>query len=152
MNRRKLLVAGGAALTTTIAGCSEESSDPDDRETGDTNTTNNNDNSGDSGNGSGNGDGSSGSEEQVKLLEHAWYEESYSSGVKGQLENVSGQTLSYVEVTVYFLDSEGVQIAEGLANTSDLAAERVWEFDAMFLGDDSSRVKNYEIETSVTNY
>ncbi|WP_228371046.1 MULTISPECIES: FxLYD domain-containing protein [unclassified Natrinema] len=36
-------------------------------------------------------------------------------------------------------------------NTSDLAAGRVWEFEALFLGDDPSRVAEYEGEGDVTN-
>ncbi|WP_241432449.1 FxLYD domain-containing protein [Natrinema gari] len=40
---------------------------------------------------------------------------------------------------------------ESLDNTSDLAAGRVWEFEALFLGDDPSRVAEYEGEGDVTN-
>lgn len=164
MNRRKLLLSSGAALTATLAGCSSD--DTSNRETGNTDETDSEDNSeretGDSStdtssnsSSDGNGNSSEGeSEEQlVELLEHEWYNDGdFNSGVQGQVENVSGETLGYVEVSVYFLDSEGVQISEGLDNTSDLAAGRVWEFDAMFTGDDPSRVENYEIETSVDNF
>ncbi|MFB1064103.1 FxLYD domain-containing protein [Natrinema sp. H-ect4] len=135
-------------MTTALAGCSE--SEPSNRETGGTNTSDDQ-----NGNGGGNssGDTSGSGENPVKLLNHEWYNEGqFSSGVRGQVENVSGETLSYVEVAVYFLDSEGVQFSEGLDNTNELAAGRVWEFDAMFMGEDPSRVDNYEIETSVNNY
>jgi hypothetical protein len=53
---------------------------------------------------------------------------------------------------VFFLDSEGVQIGESLDNTTDLAADRIWEFDAMFFEDDPTRVDTYEINTEVSDY
>lgn len=147
MHRRKVLLAGGTALTTVLAGCGETESS--DRQTGDTN--NNEDNGDDDGGET--GDAGDTEETLIELLNHEWYDDGeFSSGVKGQIENVSDKTLSYVEVKVYFLDSEGVQFSESLANTEDLASGRVWEFDAMFTGDDKSRVENYEIETTVNNY
>lgn len=155
MNRRKVLLSSGVALSTALAGCGE--SDSSDRETGDPNgsddSSNGGDDSGNGGDDSGNVNNTSESEENlVELLDHEWYEEEYNSGVRGQLENVSGETLDYVEVSVYFIDDEGVQFEESIDNTSDLAADRVWEFDAMFLGNDSSRVDTYEVETSADNY
>ncbi|QCW02138.1 FxLYD domain-containing protein [Natrinema pallidum] len=146
MDRRKLLVAGGTAVTTALAGCS--GSDDTDRESGD--TTNDDSGNGDeSSNGSG---GASDGGDLIKILDHEWYNEgSFSSGVRGQVENVSDETLGYVEVSVYFIDADGVQFEESLDNTSDLAAGRVWEFEAMFLGEDPSRVEEYEVQGDVTN-
>lgn len=167
MDRRTVITTGGSLLTAAIAGCS--GSEQTERETGGTGDRNNTGGSRESSdtNGGNNANGGSGEstttgensgpgdtkEERVKLVEHKWYQNGqFDSGVTGQLKNVSGQTLSYVEVTIYFIDKEGVQFSESLDNTSELAADRVWEFDAMFTGEDPSRVDTYEIETSVSNY
>lgn len=89
----------------------------------------------------------------VELLEHEWYNNgSYDAGVSGVLKNVSGEELSYVEVKVFFLDSEGTQIGEGLDNTTELAADRRWQFDASYLDDNPNEVDSYEIQTDVSNY
>lgn len=171
MERRKFLTILGAGAIASVAGCTSEDSDPEDRETGTTDSDgpaeapadsddtgdsdgNSADDSGDtddSQTGTADGDGSE-DEQQVEVLTHEWYEEEYSAGVQGEIENVSGETLSYVEVSVYFLDSEGRQIGDSLANTSDLAPGRVWAFDVMYLGSDADQVENYEIETDVSNF
>jgi hypothetical protein len=148
MQRRTLLATTGTVLSAAIAGCG--SSDPSDRQEG----------SADDGSGEGSADDGSGegsadeseSEQQIELLDHEFYEEEFSSGVSGTVENVSGEVLSYVEVQVYFLDSEGTQIGEGLDNTSDLAEGRRWEFDAAYLDSDPERIDTYEIETDVSNF
>ncbi|WP_222918847.1 FxLYD domain-containing protein [Natrinema sp. SYSU A 869] len=131
---------------TALAGCS--GGDDTDRESG---GTNNDDSGNGDDNSGGNGD-ANGGDDLIELLNHEWYSDgSFSSGVRGQVENVSDETLGYVEISVYFIDADGVQFEESLANTSDLAAGRVWEFEAMFLGDDSSRIEEYEVEADVTN-
>lgn len=136
MNRRTFIHASAAATIGAAAGCIE--SEESDRESG-----------GSDGNG---GQGGSDESQPVELLEHEWYMEGqYSSGVRGRVENISGEELSYVTLTVFFLDSEDVQIGEGLDSTTDLAAGRVWEFDALYLDDDPQRVDSYEIKTEVTN-
>lgn len=141
MKRRRLLAASGTVLTLTIAGCSgdtdeerREQSIGSDRE-------------------SGSDGGESESEQDVELLDHELYNEGqFDVGVRGTLENVSGEELAYVAVEVFFLDSEGTQIDEGLDNTTDLAAERRWEFDALYLGDEAERIDTYEIQTDVSNF
>lgn len=154
MHRREVLISGGVALTTALAGCGEsETSDRETESTDNTDPEENGDTDGDSNSTEDEDNGGESEEELVELLNHEWYNEGqFNAGVRGQVENVSGKTLNYVEVSVYFLDSEGVQFSESIANTSDLAEGRVWEFDAMFTGDDASRVENYEIETSVSDY
>lgn len=89
----------------------------------------------------------------VELLEHEWYEEgTFESGVRGLLRNVSGETLSYVEVEVLFLDEDGVHLESGLDNTTELVADRRWRFDVDYLGSDDVAVADYEIGTSTTAY
>jgi hypothetical protein len=137
MDRRELLASAGAVLTVSIAGCG--SSDSGDREEG----------SADDGSGEAS---SEESEQRIELLNHEFYSEEFSSGVRGEIENVSGEELSYVEVQVFFLDSDETQIGEGLDNTNDLAADRRWEFDAQYLDTDADRIDTYEIETDVTSF
>lgn len=80
----------------------------------------------------------------MELLDHEWYEQEYQSGVRGTAKNVSDETVSYVQVEVYYLDSEGTRIGEGLANASDLKAGRKWQFETIYMGDEE--VTDYEIE------
>ncbi|MFC7216242.1 FxLYD domain-containing protein [Saliphagus sp. GCM10025334] len=163
MFRRKLLATGGTLLSLTIAGCASSDDGNGDREEGATDDGNGNGNGNGEDSGNGNGDdssqessdddGSAEEEKQVEVLEHEWYNNgSYDAGVKGRLENVSGEELSYVGIEVFFLDEEGTQIGEGLDNTTDLAEGRVWEFDAGYLDDDPQRVDSYEIKPDVMNY
>jgi hypothetical protein len=146
MDRRELLASAGAVLTVSIAGCG--SSDSGDREEGSAD-----DGSGEASSDDGSGEASSEeSEQRIELLNHEFYSEEFSSGVRGEIENVSGEELSYVEVQVFFLDSDETQIGEGLDNTNDLAADRRWEFDAQYLDTDADRIDTYEIETDVTSF
>ncbi|OLZ39091.1 hypothetical protein A6E15_19195 [Natrinema saccharevitans] len=154
MYRRKLLATGGTALALGLAGCASETDDGngDDREEGSTNDTDDGGDGGDTGTSDG-GDTDSSGGDPVELLDHEWYQNSqYDAGVSGSLENVSGEELSYVEVSVYFLDEDGAQVGEGIDNTSDLSAGRVWKFDATYLDGEPQTVTDYEIETDVSNY
>lgn len=91
-------------------------------------------------------------EQSVQILRHEWYEEEFSAGVRGRLENVSGGPLDYVEVSAVFLNDEGVQIGSNSALTTDLAAGRIWAFDVTYLGTDASQVAEYELETSLSAF
>jgi len=133
MNRRKLLLGSGVALSTVLAGCSSDETS-DESGNGD-------------GNGSGNGNGDGGEQEQlVEVLEHEYTRGGTFPSVTGQIENVSGEEVSSVNVNIDFLDEEDVLIGEGLANTFDLPAGRVWEFEASYTGDESYRIDDYELE------
>ena len=131
LNRRRYLATlGTTASALALAGCSESDS-------------------GDSGSGDSNGGDSGGNDQpDVEILSHEFYEEEFSSGVRGTAVNNTDSELSYVEATATFLDSEGTQIGEGLDNVSDLAGGREWEFDCMFTGQDASRIEEYEVEVS----
>jgi hypothetical protein len=91
---------------------------------------------------------------QVKILEHEFYTDDYGGfGVKGKLKNVSGQTLSYVEVAVKFFDASGKRVAEGLDNMADLGAGQTATFDAMSLASiDPSTIEDYKLTTDVSSY
>jgi len=101
----------------------------------------------------GNGEGSSNNDDPIEILEHEWYHDGqFDAGVRGEAENVSGEELSYVEISAFLLDGDGVQVGETLDNTTDLAAGRVWAFDAVLLDGDPEVVENYEIKWEVSNY
>lgn len=155
MHRRQLLKATGVGSLALLAGCSDSDGDGGDRQGGDANNN-------DDGGGGGGEDTASptetptadaGSDQMIEVLEHEFYDDgSYETGVKGTLENVSGQELSYVEVKAFFLDGDGTQIGEGLDNTTDLAADRKWKFDCVYLDDNGSEIEEYELKTDVSNY
>lgn len=143
MQRRKYLAAIGATVSgLTLAGCSEGDS-------GDSGSGNVNDNGGDNSGGDSNS-GNSGSNDQpdVELLDHEFYEEDFSSGVRGTAVNNTDSELSYVEANATFFDSEGTRIGDGVDNVTDLAGGREWAFDCLFLGEDASSIEEYEIEVT----
>jgi len=158
LNRRRYLATlGTTASALALAGCSE--SDSGDSGGGDANNNSgdssngNSDNSGgDSNSGNNNdgnrGDGGGNDQPDVEILNHEFYEEEFSSGVRGTAVNNTDSELSYVEATATFLDADGTQIGEGLDNVSDLAGGREWEFECMFTGQDESRIEEYEVEVS----
>lgn len=141
LNRRRYLTTVTATLSTlALAGCSEDE--------GDSGGGDANGNGGDSGSGDNNDGNGGGNQPDVEILSHEFYEEEFSAGVRGTAVNNTDSELSYVEAEVVFLDEDGTQIGEGMDNVSELAAGREWEFDCMFLGDDSSRIDTYEIDLS----
>lgn len=154
MNRRRYLALTGTLATTALAGCTGETEEDTDSGSNDGGGGSDGDDS-DSG-----GDDSGGSSDQttaaeqeedqppVALVEHDTYEEEYSAGVKGVAENTTDEELGYAEVKVVFLDSDGVQLEEGLDNATDVAAGRQFRFDCIYLGDDFSEVADYEITAS----
>ena len=164
MHRRQYLSAAAGGATLLLAGCvGQEESDREEGSTGGNGDDGSSDNGSDGddleeGSTGGNeDDGSSdnggGGDDPIELLEHEWYMEGqYDAGVRGQAENVSGEELSYVEISVFFLDDEGVQVADSLDNTTDLASGRVWQFDAMLFDGEPTVVEDYEIKWEVTNY
>ncbi|PSQ43805.1 hypothetical protein BRD17_05385 [Halobacteriales archaeon SW_7_68_16] len=151
MNRRRYLATvGTTASALALAGCLGD--DGGDSGGGDADGNSGDSDSGNSGDGGDNNDGSSGSggndQPDVELLNHEFYEEEFSAGVRGTAVNNTDSELSYVEAEAVFLDESGTQIGDGLDNVNDLAAGREWEFDCGFFGDDASRIAEYEIEVS----
>jgi hypothetical protein len=156
-----MIAATVSALS--ISGCSADESDTDTGDVGgngngdaDTDTDTDTDTGG---NGNGDADtdtdtdtdtGGNGNGDQpdFEILEHTFFQEQYSEGVRGTARNNTDSEFGYAEVEVVFLDDSGTQIGDGLDNVTDLAADRSWEFECLFLGDDASRIDSYEIEAS----
>lgn len=141
--RRAFLGTAATAVGLGLAGCSED--DTGDADGGDANDDE--DETDDENGDAGSGGGDTG-QPDIEILDHSFYQEEFTSGVRGTAVNNTDSELSYVEANARFLDANGTQIGEGLDNVSDLAAGREWEFDCMFLGDDPSRIEEYEVEVS----
>lgn len=155
MKRRQFVKASGAGialLTTSLAGCAGEgSNDSENVVTGGNGGNgggNNNNNNKDTTQKSQQSKTTEQSQKKVKVLNHELYTKDYSAGVKGKIKNVSGKELGYVEITVRFFDSEDTRIAEGLDNFSELGAGTTATFDAMYMGQEPSKIDSYELEVS----
>jgi hypothetical protein len=87
--------------------------------------------------------------ETLDVLEHELFEDDYTAGVRGEIENVSDETLSYVEVEVYFQDESGTRIGDALANTQDLPPGGTWAFEALYVGSkDAEAIEDYTLTVS----
>lgn len=153
MNRRDVLKATGSTIVAGssigVAGCT----DSDSTARGETGSN------GDSDSGSGssdNSDSSSGEqtsesnydyvESGVGLTDIHWNESEYGNvSLAGTATNLTDSTLSYIQISVSFLDSSGAQIGTGLANTNNLAAKQRWKWEAMFIEMDTSALDNATI-------
>lgn len=143
MQRRKFLTVAAASIAG-FSGCISED-EVDDSSSGDTGGSNDESTGTSGGNDDNEGSG-------LVILDEEYYEESYSAGVRGTVQNKTGSELSYVAVQAEFLDAEGTRLGEGLDNTTDLDNEQKWKFDAMFLGDNPDQIENYEIEVSDSSF
>lgn len=68
----------------------------------------------------------------------------YWARIKGTLTNNSGRDLSYVQVEYVLYDSDGAQIGNAFANTTNLKADGVWKFEASVL-EDADSVARFEL-------
>jgi hypothetical protein len=85
MLRREFVLASSAALTVGLAGCETEEGEREQGTSGGSGDTSDSGGSGSGGNTGGN---------LVELTSHEWYNEGrYSAGVRGRVENVSGEEL-----------------------------------------------------------
>lgn len=143
MNRRQFMTAAAGVSTvglTALAGCTEEteesgSNDPVTPQTFTPEQTT-----------------TAGSQGDVEILEHEMYEDEYSFGVRGKLENKTDRELLYVEVQARFFDADETRIAEGLDNLSDLGPGTTANFDAVALEGESGNVANYEVEVTSVDF
>ena len=53
--------------------------------------------------------------------------------IEGSLKNVSGKTLSYVQITFALYDEDGAQIGSAIANINNLTKDSVWKYSAVAL-------------------
>lgn len=86
------------------------------------------------------------SSEPLTILSHEMtYGEYGNLIVTGIAENTAGKQLSYAEINVKFLDSEGVLIDNWLDNVNDLDAGEKWKFEVIYPSLDSGEVADYKI-------
>ena len=147
MNRRQCLTLTAALAAGSLAGCTGSADAPASSNAGA-------DSSGDADTTATKTATPKPKAEDVEILSHEPYTEEYGGfGVRGEAKNVSGGTLSYVAIETVFLDAEGTQVAEGLDNVTELAADRTWAFDSMAMSTiDPSTVDSYEISVEVNDY
>ena len=50
--------------------------------------------------------------------------------INGSLKNISGKTLSYVQITFALYDEDGAQIGTAVANINNLTKDSVWKYSA----------------------
>ena len=53
--------------------------------------------------------------------------------IDGALKNISGKTLSYVQITFALYDENGAQIGSAVANINNLTKDSVWKYSAVAL-------------------
>jgi len=175
LTRRRFATLAGAGLTTAIAGCSGEGDSSGESDgtsaeqattggqttaastatsggqtsTESTSTSTSTKTSADTTTSSSSSSGDSQIEsvpETLDVLEHELFEDDYTAGVRGKIENVSDETLSYVEVEVYFQNDDGTRIGDSLANTQDLPAGETWAFEAVYVGSkDADAIADYTL-------
>lgn len=69
-----------------------------------------------------------------------WGSDRYFTAIDGVIENRSGRTLRYVQITFVLLDASGRQVGTAFDNTNDLAAGRQWRFHAISFDRNSGAV------------
>lgn len=80
-------------------------------------------------------------ESGVGLTDQHFEETEYGNLVAaGIATNLTDSILSYVQITVAFVNATGAQLETSLDNTTDLAAGQQWRFSAMYPGMDTSEV------------
>jgi len=80
----------------------------------------------------------------------AFYEEEFSSGVRGELTNTTDDAISYTEVTAKFYNDEGTRLGDSLDNVSDLGGEETYAFEVLSLltGEKADAVASYTLTVS----
>ena len=171
MNRRKVLLGSGVALSTILAGCGGDTSDENgaddsaDDDTTDENgadDANGEDNGADDANGEDNGadDGSDENGEDpeevlededtestldgLEILEHELVGDEFSASVEGVVANNTGDELDYVEVGVVLYNADGQRIDDSFTNTTDLPDGEEWAFEVMTM-EEMDEIDDYTI-------
>ena len=50
--------------------------------------------------------------------------------ISGSLKNISGKTISYVQISFSLFNADGAQIGTAVANINNLASDAVWKYSA----------------------
>lgn len=144
LTRRKLLAGLSGASVIALAGCTEEdtsepsggSENSDDGQSSDDSQSSDDESSGDGGS----------SDQQERPPGARWYDSNTEIGVledveadvdsigivyiRGIAKNFSDTDYDYVQLEWELYDDSDRKIADGLANTSRLAADQEWRFEA----------------------
>lgn len=72
--------------------------------------------------------------------------------VTGVVENVSGETLSYVEVKVQAYDEGGEQISDQVDDTTDLGDGESWAFEIEFWDTEAENVAYWTGRVEISDY
>lgn len=143
MQRRQFIVTTAITTTGLLAGCTSSENNGDTASGG-------NDSSGDGDS----GDGGE-SEKDIEIVEHELVREnegeaSESVSVQGIVKNVSGDSLSYVEVEAKFYDDSDTLLDSFMDNVNDLGDGEEWQFSVDYpgMGEDARAVASYEITAS----
>lgn len=162
MQRRRFLVATGAATTTLLAGCT--GADDDDETAGEAeaaeeeeedgeNEVEENDENGDDGEENGEDadpddaledDDIESTVEGLEILEHELVEDEFSVSVEGVVANDTGDELGYVEVGAVFYNADGQRIGDSFTNTTDLPDGEEWVFEILTT-EDAEDIDDYSI-------
>lgn len=70
--------------------------------------------------------------------------------VTGVVENVSGETLSYVEIRVTAYGEDGEQLGDALDDTTDLGDGETWAFDCELWDTEAGNVESWTGEVTVS--
>ena len=166
MHRRQYLAAVGTATTLATAGCGESSDGSDDAATPDDDSNNDPPESDAE---SQPNDSDETPEQEAELernsvgfpsdyldvhdVEMQAPENDYSGpSVTGVADNVSGQELNYVEVSIQAFNDNDEQIGDALDNTSDLREGKSWRFEAELFDVDDSEMAYWMGRAEVTTY
>lgn len=158
MERRKFLLATGAASGIAFAGCAG----PDDDETGGVEeddpgngeeATDDPDERGEPGDDEGEEqeeDSEEDAEDAVTIHEHEMVEDfGGNAEIEGEAENTSGEEQSYIEIGATFFDEDDTRIDDSFTNESDVPDGQVFTFEIMTTTD-YEEVDRYELEWSLS--
>lgn len=164
MDRRRLLLAGTASLTTVLAGCSSDNGSGNGG--GDGDGDGNGSSGGNESEGNESGENESGGNESadsqnvanapqgenvlenngLEITEHEVAGEEFELSVDGIAENTTDETKDYVEVRVRAYDADGNQLDSYLDNTTDLQGGGTWSFSVAIL--EYEEFDDYDIQVS----
>lgn len=138
--RRAIKGIGAAVITAGLAGCGSSEGEQD--SAGGSSGGGSNDDDEDSAGGSNDStpeptpEPTTESGPKAEIVEHSAYEDEFESGVEGVVQNNTDEAIEYLEIEAKFFDEEGTRVGDNFTNVEDLGANKKWQFELMFLGDD----------------